>query len=111
MVKRGDIIKVNLDPQTGHEQSGRRPALVVSNSSFTLVTRSAAMVCPITRTDKGLPFHIKLDNRTQTAGVILCDQAKIINIGARNFEFVEEAPFDLVSEAIDTITGFLEAEE
>ncbi len=61
MVKQGDIILVNFNPQAGHEQSGRRPALVVSNRDFTLITRTAAMVCPITKTDKHLPFHVPLD--------------------------------------------------
>lgn len=111
MVKQGDIIKLNFNPQAGHEQSGRRPALVISNSSFTKITRVAAMVCPITNTDKNLPFHIKLDYRTQTTGVVLCDQAKIFDIRARSFEFVEEAPKDIVMEVIDVINGFIEPED
>jgi len=68
------------------------------------------MVCPITMTNKSLPFHIKLDDRTQTTGVILCDQAKIIDIQARNFEFVEKAPKDITLNVIDTINGFIEVE-
>ena len=69
------------------------------------------MVCPITRTNKMLPFHIELDERTRTTGVVLCDQAKIIDINARNFEFVEKAPKDIVLEVIDTVNGFIEPEE
>ena len=111
MVKQGDIIRINFDPQVGHEQAGRRPALVISNSNFTMITRTAAMVCPITRTDKNLPLHIRLDDRTQTTGIILCDQAKIIDIRARNFEFVEAAPSDIVSEVVDVVSSFLEPEE
>lgn len=110
MVKQGDIIKLNFSSQAGHEQSGRRPALVISNNYFTRITRSAAMVCPITNTNKNLPFHIMLDGRTQTSGVVLCDQAKIFDIQARNFEFVEEAPKDIVMEVIDIINGFIEPE-
>ena len=111
MVNQGDIIRLNFNPQTGHEQSGRRPALVISNNSFTQITRTAAMVCPITMTDKSLPFHIKLDDRTKTKGVILCDQAKIIDIQARDFEFVEQAPQNIIFEVIDTVNGFIEVEE
>lgn len=111
MVKQGDIIRLDFDPQAGREQSGRRPALVVSNSSFTQTTRTTAMVCPITRTDKSLPFHIRLDDRTQTTGVVLCDQAKIFDIQARNYEFVEEAPKDIVLEVVDIINGFVEIED
>jgi mRNA interferase MazF len=111
MVKQGDIIKLDFDPQAGREQKGRRHALVISNSSFTQFTRTSAMVCPITRTDKNLPFHIKLDDRTQTTGVILCDQAKIFDIRARNSEFVEKAPKDIVFEVVDIVSGFIEIED
>lgn len=111
MVNQGDIIKLNFSPQAGHEQSGRRPALVISNSSFTQVTRTVAMVCPITNTDKNLPFHVKLDDKTGTTGVILCDQAKMIDIQARDFEFIEKAPKDIVIEVIDIINGFIEIED
>lgn len=110
MVKQGDIIKLNFNPQAGHEQSGRRPALVISNNSFTKVTRSEAMVCPIADTNKNLPFHIRLDGRTQTTGAVLYDQANIIDLRARNFEFVEEAPKDILIEVIDIINGFIELE-
>jgi len=110
MVRQGDIIKLNFDPQAGHEQKGRRPALVISNTTFSQVTRTAAMVCPITRTDKKLPFHINLDDRTQTTGMILCDQAKIVDIQARNFEFVESAPEDIVLDILDVVAGFIEFE-
>jgi mRNA interferase MazF len=111
MVNQGDIIKLDFNPQAGHEQSGRKPALVISNNRFTQITRTVAMVCPITKTDKSLPFHIGLDGRTQTAGVVLCDQAKIIDIKARNFVFVEKAPKDIVLEVVDTISGFIEVED
>jgi len=110
MVKQGDIIWLDFSPQAGHEQKGRRSALVISNSSFTQITKKAAMVCPITGTDKDLPFHVKLDDRTQTTGVVLCDQAKIFDIKARNFEFIETAPEDIVSDIIDIISGFIETE-
>jgi len=108
MVNQGDIIMLNFNPQTGHEQSGRRPALVISNSDFFRITKTAAMVCPVTRTDKCLPFHISLDERTQTRGVVLCDQAKIIDIQARDFEFIEKAPSDIVYEVIDIVKSFIE---
>lgn len=99
-----------MNPQAGRKKSLRRPVLVISDSSFTQITRAAAMVCPITDTDKILPFHIKLDDRTQTTGVVLCDQARIVDIRTRNFEVVEEAPKDIVMEIIDIINGFIELE-
>lgn len=107
MVKQGDIIMLNFSPQTGYEQSGRRPALIISNKDFSRITKTAAMVCPITRTNKHLPFHVNLDARTKTTGVILCDQAKIMDIKARHYEFIEEAPSDIVLEVVDIVAGFI----
>jgi len=106
--KQGDIIKINFNPQTGNEQKGRRPALVVSNATFNGFTQKGAMVCPITNTDKGLKIQIKLDARTATMGVIMCDQAKILDLSQRDAEYIEKAPKDITLEAIDIINGFIE---
>ena len=75
--EQGDIVYLDFDPQSGHEQNGRRPALVISNNLFNRVS-SLTMVCPITHTDRGHPFHLRLDERTRTDGVILCDQARML---------------------------------
>ena len=106
--EQGDIIKMDFDPQAGHEQKSRRPAIVISNSSFNRLTRTAAIVCPITKTDKDFPFHVRLDERTATTGVVLCDQVKAFDIQARNSEFIEKAPDDLVCEIIGIVSGFIE---
>lgn len=68
---------------------------------------SVALVCPITNTNKKHPFHIELDQRTQTKGVILCDQAKMLDVGARNAQFKEECPEDLWNEAKELIISFM----
>lgn len=109
-VRQGDIVWIDLDPQSGHEQRGRRPALVVSNNTFNSFTRVAAMVCPITNTDRGIPIQIKLDERTKTSGVIMCDQAKILDVQQRNAEFIESVPEDILFEVSDIIAGFVEIE-
>jgi len=109
MVKQGDIIWLNFDPQTGHEQKGRRPAVVVSNESFNRFSKMA-IVCPITNTDKNHPFHIKLNPKTSTKGVILCDQPRTLDIYARQFETIESLPNNLLLEVIDIINGFIEPE-
>ena len=90
-----------------HEQKGRRPALVISNNLFNRVS-SLTMVCPITHTDRGHPFHLRLDERTRTDGVILCDQARMLDLNSRHASFVERAPEDISSEAVDMVIGFLE---
>lgn len=105
--EQGDIIYLNFDPQAGHEQKGRRPALVVSNNVFNRFSKMI-MVCPITHTDKNFPFHVRLDGRTKTDGVILCDQARTLDVNIRQAEFTEKAPDDIVLEVVDIITGFIE---
>lgn len=106
--RQGDIVWMDFDPQAGHEQAGRRPAIVVSNDTFNRFVRTAAMVCPITSTERDIPLHVRLDGRTRTAGVILCDQAKILDLQRRNAEWIERAPDDIVSEVVDIVTGFIE---
>ena len=109
MVKQGDIIWLDFDPQTGYEQKGRRPALIISNKTFNNFS-SLAIVCPITNTNKNHPFHVKLDKRTKTKGVVLSDQPRTLDIKARNYEFIERIPDDILFEIIDIISGFIEGE-
>jgi mRNA interferase MazF len=105
--EQGDIIYLNFDPQAGHEQKGRRPALVVSNNLFNR-TSSMTMVFPITHTDRNNPFHVRLDTRTQTDGVVMCDQARMLDLNSRGASFVEKAPADIVAESVDIISGLIE---
>ena len=107
MVNQGDIVILDFNPQAGHEQRGRRPAVVVSNNSFNKYS-SMYMVCPITSTDKKHAFHIQLDDRTNTTGVILCDQARILVINARNYEFIERLPHDLLERVKNLLISFLD---
>ena len=106
----GDIVWLDFDPQAGHEQKGRRPAIVVSNNVFNTFQKVTAMVCPITNTDKGIPIHVQLDERTKTSGVILCDQAKILDLRERNADFIESVPDDIIFEVTDIISGFIAIE-
>ena len=105
--EQGDIVYLDFDTQAGHEQRGRRPALVISNDLFNRVS-SLTMVCPITHTDRGHPFHVRLDSRTKTDGVVLCDQARMLDLTSRKASFEEKAPDDIVAEAVDLIVGFVE---
>ncbi len=106
-VHQGDIIYLNFTPQSDHAQMGRRPAIVVSNDRFNEFTK-AAIVCPITGTDRGIPVHVRLDERTSTAGVILCDQVKQLDILSRNAAFVEKAPADILRQVLYIVTAFFE---
>lgn len=104
--KQGDIIVMDFNPQSGHEQNGRRPAIILSNNIFNQHS-SQAFVCPITNTNKKHPFHVKLDERTQTTGVILCDQVKMLDIRARNAKFKEKCPEDIWIEAKEIVQSFM----
>ena len=107
MVKQGDIIKVNFNPQAGHEQAGYRPALVVSNDFFNQKT-TLTIVCPITNTNNRFPLHIPLDDRTETTGVILCEHIKALDLNARSYRVVEQLPRDLLGKVIDVVFAEIE---
>ena len=109
--KQGDIIKMSFDPTKGHEQQGRRPAVVVSNASYNEFARGVAIVCPITNTDRGIPLQPKLDDRTITSGVVMTDQVKALDLSKRNAEFVEKIPVNILAEICDIVSGYSEMDK
>lgn len=88
--RKGDFIVVNFNPQSGHEQKGRRPALVVSNRLFNKAT-GMTMVCPITNTNRKIPFHVSIANKSSLTGFIMVEQMKSIDYKARKVKFIEKA--------------------
>lgn len=98
---RGDIVWLNFFPQTGHEQSGKRPALVLSHIEYNRKT-GMAIFCPITSKSKGYPFEIKLKLKKIT-GVVLSDQIKNLDYKARQAEFVEKATDTILKKIIENI--------
>lgn len=106
-LKQGDIIKLNFNPQSGHEQSGYRPALVISNDVFHQKT-NLVIVCLISNTANDFPLHVKLDNRTITTGSVLCQHIKSLDIVSRGYVFVEHIPDDILQEVFDIIYGEME---
>lgn len=107
MVKQGNIIKVNFNPQMGHEQAGYRPALVVSNSVFNQHTH-LAIVCPITNTNNHFPLHVPLDSRTETTGVILCEHVRTLDLESRGYRYVEDVPQDILEQVCNMIFSEVE---
>jgi mRNA interferase MazF len=101
-LKQGDIIKTNFTPQAGHEQAGYRPAVVVSCGTFNKATQMP-VVCPITNTQRAFPFHIILDERTTTTGVIQCEQVKTLDVDERGYVFVEKLPVDLLRRVLNIL--------
>lgn len=78
----GDLIWLSLNPQAGHEQAGRRPALVLSPASYNRAA-GLALVCPITSRVKGYPFEVALPDGLGVSGVVLADQVKSLDWRAR----------------------------
>ena len=104
MVKQGEIIKINFNPNKGHEQAGYRPALVISNNTYNNRTKMA-IVCPITNTSKEFPLHVELDERVDTTGVILCEHVRAMDIYERGYKYIEKLTKDLLNK-VSEIIGF-----
>ncbi|MDR1979901.1 MAG: type II toxin-antitoxin system PemK/MazF family toxin [Synergistaceae bacterium] len=107
MVSQGDIVKLDFNPRSGHEQAGYRPALVVSNDFFNSKT-NLVIVCPITNTINSFPLHVQLDGRTHTTGVIMCEQIKSLDIKQRDCRFVEKLPKDILNRVISIVFAEIE---
>jgi mRNA interferase MazF len=99
---KGDLIAVTFDPQSGHEQKGRRPALVVSNDLFNQQT-GLSIVCPITNTKRNIPFHVALPEESSVTGFIMVEQVKAIDFRARQAKFIEKASSALLNEALSIL--------
>jgi mRNA interferase MazF len=102
--KKGDFVAVTFDPQSGHEQKGRRPALVVSNTLFNEQT-GLAMVCPLTTTDRRYPFHVAVASDPQITGFVMVEQVKSIDYQARKTKFIGKAS----NEVLDMVLSILDA--
>lgn len=104
--RKGDFIALTFDPQSGHEQKGRRPALVVSNDLFNQKT-GLAMVCPLTNTDRKIPFHIKVPESCTLTGFVMVDQVKSVDFAARNAKFIDTAPPHFLADVLAMLDACL----
>lgn len=100
--KKGDIIAVTFDPQSGHEQKGRRPALVISNTLFNEQT-GLSIVCPLTTTDRGYPFHTAVMENPDVKGFVMIEQVKSIDYRARQAKPIGKASDDLLDEVLSIL--------
>jgi mRNA interferase MazF len=89
--ERGDVVWLTFDPQAGHEQAGRRPAIVVSPQAYNARV-GLALFCPITSRSKGYPFEVRLPEGLAVSGVILSDQVRSLDWKARRAEVVGRLP-------------------
>jgi mRNA interferase MazF len=106
--ERGDFVRVVLDPRVGREQSGERPALVLTDRRFNELT-GYAFVAPITATARGWPFEVPVPDGSRVQGVVLADQTKSIDFAARYVRFMAKAPYGLVATVLDRVAEILQA--
>ena len=102
----GDLVWLNLNPQAGHEQAGRRPALVLSPASYHEKT-ALAVVCPITSNTRPYPFKVLLPEGLPVGGAVLADQVKSIDRVARQLTIAGAAPRSVVLEVQAKIAALL----
>jgi mRNA interferase MazF len=103
---RGDAVWLNFNPQTGHEQAGRRPALVLSPAAYNRRV-GLAIFCPITTQVKGYPFEVLIPDGLKVSGAVLSDQVKSLDWKIRNIKFIVRTPksiIDEVSKKLRTLT-------
>lgn len=97
--ERGDIVWLTFTPQAGHEQAGRRPALVLSPGAYNRKV-GLAIFCPITSQIKGYPFEVAVPQGLSVGGVVLSDQVKSLDWGARKAEFVCKLPENALTKVL-----------
>lgn len=100
--RKGDFISVTFDPQSGHEKKGRRPAMVVSNTLFNEQT-GLAIVCPVTTTHRGYPFHVAVLGNPDVKGFVMVEQVKSIDYHARQAKSLGKASEDLLDEVLSIL--------
>ena len=100
--RQGDIIAITFDPQSGHEQKGQRPAYVVSKDLFNRNT-GLAIVCPITNTERGFPFHIPIPKDSKLTGFIMVEQIKSVDFRSRLAKRIEYRRDELLSEVLSIL--------
>jgi len=103
--EQGDIVALSFDPQSGHEQKGRRPAIIISNKVFNQYL-GLAFACPITNTKRDFPFHIEVQSDNIT-GFIMAEQMKSIDYNSRNIKFIEKANQKTINQILGIIDSII----
>lgn len=103
---RGDAIWITLNPQAGHEQAGRRPAVVLSPAAYNGKV-GLAILCPITNQIKGYPFEVVVPDGLPVTGAVLADQVKSLDWRARSAELICTLPTATVDEILGKLGTLL----
>lgn len=108
--ERGDIVWLRFNPQAGHEQAGRRPALTISPKAYNQKV-GLALFCPITSKVKAYPFEVVLPEDQQVCGAILSDQIKSLDWQVRKATFIDCTPKEVIAEVMEKIYTLIGLEE
>jgi mRNA interferase MazF len=107
---RGDVVWLTFDPQAGHEQAGRRPALVISPFAY-YKTVGLGLFCPLTKQPKGYVWEVAVPAGHNVSGAVLSDQVKSFDWKARKAEFICRLPETVVEDVLQKLSPLLEPEE
>jgi mRNA interferase MazF len=103
---RGDVVWIMFNPQAGHEQAGRRPAVVLSPAAYHAKV-GLAILCPITSQIKGYPFEVQLPTGLKVAGVVLSDQVKNLDWRVRKAEYICKLPASIVTQVLQKLSTLI----
>ena len=104
--ERGDVVWISFNPQAGHEQSGRRPAVVLSPAAYNGKV-GLALLCPVTSQVKGYPFEVMIPAGLPVSGVALADQLKSLDWRARRAELIGRLPAGTIEEILQKVRALL----
>lgn len=104
---RGDFVWLEFDPQSGHEQAGRRPALVISPREYNR-RAGLALCCPVTSRVKGYPFEVAVPAGSKVEGAVLADQVKSLDWRGRKAAWIAGAPAEVLDETVAKILALVE---
>jgi mRNA interferase MazF len=104
---RGEVWWLDFDPQAGHEQGGRRPALMLSHAAYNRKV-GLALLCPITNQIKGYPFEVVIPDGLAVRGAILSDHIKSMDWKARRPAFLTRLPDPVIEEVLDKARSLLD---
>jgi len=104
--ERGDLVWLQFNPQAGHEQSGLRPALVISPKSYNSKV-GLALFCPITKIVKGYPFEVEIPGNQKASGTILSDQIKSLDWRVRKAKKIDRVPDEVIQDVLAKIESLI----
>jgi mRNA interferase MazF len=104
--RRGDVVWISLNPRAGHEQAGRRPAVVLSPAAYNRKV-GLALFCPVTSQIKGYPFEVLIPTGLPVKGAVLCDQVKSLDWKARQAELIVQLPGVIINEVLVKVRTLL----